>query len=117
MSFLSEFNIYLDHSSRRFCTVELVDSCIRHLKRGKAAGHDELTAEHLVHAHPQPVLVVLLCLLFDMIIMHGTVPLDFGKGVIIPLIKNLDGDKTSCANYRGITLSPVVSKVFTARCT
>ena len=44
--------------------------------------------------------------------MHGTVPLDFGKGIVIPLIKNLDGDKTSCDNYRGITLRPVVSKLF-----
>jgi len=35
-----------------------------------------------------------------MIIMHGTVPLDFGKGVIIPLIKNLNGDETSCDNYK-----------------
>ena len=108
--FLTEFSTYLDRSPIQFCTVELVDSCIRRLKRGKAAGHDELTVEHLVHAHP--VLVVLLSLLFNMIIMHGTVPLDFGKGIIIPLIKNVDGDKTSCDNYRGITLSPVLSKVF-----
>jgi len=108
--FLSKFNTYRDHSSIQPCTVELVDSCIRRLKRGKAAGHDELTAEHLVHAHP--ILVVLLSLLFNMIILHGIVPLDFGKGIIVPLIKNLDGDKTSCDNYRGITLSPVLSKVF-----
>jgi len=46
------------------------------------------------------------------IILHGIVPLDFGKGIIVPLIKNMDGDKTSCDNYRGITLSSVLSKVF-----
>jgi len=44
--------------------------------------------------------------------MHGTVPHDFCKGLIIPLIKNSDGDETSSDNYRGITLSPVLSKVF-----
>jgi len=101
--FLSKFNTYLDHSSIQPCTVELVDSCIRRLKRGKAAGHDELTVEHLVHAHP--ILVVLLSLLFNIIILHGIVPLDFGKGIIIvPLIKNMDGDKTSCDNYRALLL-------------
>jgi len=56
-----------------------------HLKRGKAAGFDELTVEHLLYAHPIPV--VLLSLLFTLLVLHGTVPLDFGKGIIIPLIK------------------------------
>jgi len=85
--FFTEFSTYLDRSPIQFCTVELVDPCIRRLKRGKAAGHDELTVEHLVHAHS--VLVVLLSLLFNMCIMYDTVPLDFGKGIIIiiPLIK------------------------------
>ena len=32
--------------------VELIDKCIRLLKLGKACGPDELSAEHLVHAHP-----------------------------------------------------------------
>jgi len=31
-----------------------------------------------------------------MLILHGMVPLDFGKGIIIPLTKNSYGDKTSC---------------------
>jgi len=30
----------------------------------------------------------------------------------IPLLKNVDGNKTSTDNYRGITLSPVISKIF-----
>ena len=32
--------------------------------------------------------------------------------MIIPLVKNTDGDITSSENYRGITLSPVISKLF-----
>ena len=88
----------------------MVDACIRQLKRGKAAGHDQLTVEHLVHAHP--ILLIHLSLLFNILKLHGTVPHDFCKGIIIPLIKNSDGDKTSSDNYRGITLSPVLSKVF-----
>jgi len=62
----------------------MVDECIRDLKRGKAAGHDDLTAEHLQNSHP--LLMVLLSLLFNMIILYGIVPDDFGKGIIIPLI-------------------------------
>ena len=63
----------------------MVDECIRDLKRGKAAGHDDLTAEHLQNYHP--LLMVLLSLLFNMIILYGIVPDDFGKGIIIPSLK------------------------------
>ena len=41
-------------------------------------------------------------------------PDDLGRGVIIPLLKNVDGNKFSADNYRGITLSPVISKLFEA---
>jgi len=77
--------------------VEMVDACIRQLKRGKAAGHDQLTVEHLVYAHP--ILLIHLSLLFNILKPRGTVPHDFCKGIIIPLIKNSDGDKTSSDNY------------------
>jgi len=42
----------------------------------------------------------------------GCVPDAFGTGVIIPLVKNSDGDTGSTDNYREITLSPVLSKLF-----
>ena len=57
-------------------------------------------------------MTVLLTLLFNILVVYGKVPLDFGKDIIIPLVKNLEGDKTSSDNYRGITISPVLSKVF-----
>ena len=69
-----------------------------------------MTAEHLIYAHS--ILSKLLSTLFKMMLEHGLVPTDFGTGIIIPLVKNPDGDKTCSDNYRGITLSPVISKVF-----
>jgi len=86
-----------------------VDDCLRNLKIGKGAGLDELTVEHLLYAHP--MLLVLLSLLFKTC-LHDVVPLDFGKGIAVPLVQYLDGNKNSCDNYRGITISPVLSKVF-----
>jgi len=56
--------------------------------------------------------VVHLTVLFNIILTYGVVPDSFGKGVVIPLIKNIEGDKTRSDNYRGITLSPVISKLF-----
>ena len=46
-----------------------------------------------------------------MIFLHGFVPDDFGIGIIIPLVKDKAGDLNSLDNYRGITLTPIISKV------
>jgi len=40
------------------------------------------------------------------------VPNIFSSGVIVPVIKDKHGDNTDMNNYRGITLSPSVSKLF-----
>ena len=39
-------------------------------------------------------------------------PNDFGSGIIIPLIKDKTDDVNNVNNYRGITLIPVISKLF-----
>ena len=43
---------------------------------------------------------------------HCYVPNDFGRGIVIPLIKDKRGNVNDSANYRGITISPVISKIF-----
>ena len=43
---------------------------------------------------------------------HSYVPDEFGKGVIVPLVKDKRGDLFSSSNYRGIMVSPVISKIF-----
>ena len=110
--FYSVFNSY---SGSHFniddlVTVELVDNMIRSLKRDRAAGHDGIAAEHLLYSHP--ILVVLLSCLFRIILLHKCVPDAFGIGMIVPLIKGDDLDTTNADNYRAITISPCISKVF-----
>jgi hypothetical protein len=97
-------------SSNHYISIELVRKCIAGLKRGKAAGLDGLTVEHVAYSHP--VLVTHLITMFNIMLTYGIVPDAFGQGIIIPLVKNTDGDKTSSDNYRSITLSPVISKLF-----
>ena len=53
-----------------------------------------------------------LQVLFKLIILHGHVPTSFGIGVTIPLVKDKTGNFNDVNNYRGITLSPVISKLF-----
>jgi len=38
-------------------------------------------------------------------------PSAFGRGIVIPLVKNTDGTIADSSNYRGITLSPIISKI------
>ena len=43
---------------------------------------------------------------------HGFVPRQFRFGTIIPIIKDKNGDAGDVNNYRGITISPIISKAF-----
>ena len=108
--FEAKLNNYSSQHVMRPVTVELLDKCLHSMKLGKAAGADNIEAEHLIYAHP--ILCVLLSLLFNCMIIHGRVPHAFGTGIVIPLLKDNQLDKSVADNYRGITLSSHVSKLF-----
>ena len=92
-------------------STELVDHVIRDLKLGKAAGADSITAEHLTHAHP--IVVTLLTSIFNIMLHYEYVPNDFGVGLTFPVPKGPQSNSTpTVENYRGITISPIISKVF-----
>lgn len=92
--------------------VEDVELAINNnLKPGKAAGIDNIMAEHILHAHP--AIITHLKNLFNLMIIHGYVPDKFGCAIIVPLVKNRNADmQMQSSNYRGISLCPVISKVF-----
>ena len=91
-------------------SVEDVDKCMRQLKPGKAAGADGLMSEHFLNAHP--IVVIELTHFFNALIKHCYVPNSFGLGIVIPLVKDMSGDLSNMNNYRGITLSSTMSKIF-----
>jgi hypothetical protein len=53
-----------------------------------------------------------LLTLFKKIWREERVPIDWARGIIVPLYK--DGDKSNVDNYRGITLLSVVGKLYTS---
>ena len=88
-----------------------VDSAINELKLGKAAGNDEVSAEHLKYCHP--ILTSMLCALFKLMLRFEYIPDAFGVGLTIPIPKaNGNVKPVTCDDFRGITLSPIISKVF-----
>ena len=57
-------------------------------------------------------LYVLLSLLYTSIFMHGYIPADFMKIIIVLRVKNKAGDICDVNNYRPIALVTVASKIF-----
>ena len=114
--FASKFDEYVkkhseacDCSSFNISTVNIIDAVIS-MKAGKTADEEGISAEHL---HNAPVVVMeRLCHLFNMMLRHGSVPSQFRRGFMIPIIKDQSGNHSDSDNYRGITISPVVSKLF-----
>ena len=90
--------------------IEAIQRCVLRLKCNKAAGHDGISAEHILNSHP--AIILHLKFLFSMMLSHSYVPRAFGTGIIIPIIKDKRGNVNSVDNYRPITLSPIVSKIF-----
>jgi hypothetical protein len=105
-------DVKYDYSFCSFITVDLIDSCLRNLHLHKASGPDNLVAEHLVYSHPS--LIIHIKLLFSLFVSHGHVPDDFGRGIIVPLVKDRSVNLNSISNYRPITLTCIISKVFEA---
>lgn len=93
-----------------FFDISVIEVACSKLTLGKATGLDGISSEHILYAHP--ILLACFVKLFNLFLSAGYVPKAFGSGIIIPLLKDSNLDNTVCDNYRGLTLSPVISKVF-----
>ncbi len=73
-------------------------------------GPDNIHSFHLKYCTNE--LTVVLAKLISSCIVHGCMPLKMNFGIMIPLLKDKYKDNTSLDNYRSITLSPLLLKVF-----
>jgi hypothetical protein len=83
---------------------------INKLKLGKAGGKDGLTNEHLKYGGS--VLVSCLTQLFNAMYKTESVPSAMKRGLIYTLYKGCKKYEDDRKNYRGISLMPVISKLF-----
>ena len=90
--------------------VEQITKIICFMKLGKSPGNDDITTEHLIHGHYFTHLV--LTYLLNLMIISGYVRKQYGVGVKhpIPIITG-HNRLLDVSDYRGITLSPVISKI------
>ena len=91
---------------------ELVESVILKMKRGKAAGLDGITSEHLRFSHC--LLSCVLSKLYNFMLRLAHVPHCFGLSYTVPVIKNnthMHSKTITVDDFRGVSISPVLSKV------
>ena len=80
------------------------------MNQGKCSDDDGLQAEHFMNG---PLALMLrLTSLFNYMLKHAFVPEQFRFGTIVPIIKDRNGNSSDISNYRGITISPMASKIF-----
>ena len=103
------------HSSECDCdkynvSLNAVIDAICCLNTGKCCDEDEISAEHFHHAPLN--FIKRITFLFNEMLRHSFVPHQFKRGVMVPIIKDQSGNHGDVSNYRGITISPIVTKIF-----
>ena len=97
----------LDVSMNEFNVFE-VEAIIKKLRRWKAPGYDGITAEMILAENE--VTPRILTRLFCRMWHEEVKPDEWELGVLVKMAKK--GDLTDCNNYRGITLTSVVMKIY-----
>ena len=91
--------------------IDLLSTLMLEMKNGKAPGLDGLTAEHIKMSHP--VIFTILCKLFNQCLLIGWTPPAFGLSYTVPVPKiDVRCKSLSVSNFRGISINPVLSKLF-----
>ena len=87
---------------------EVKMACAR-LKLGKARGPDGLFPESYKYAGDG--IIILISLLLTSCFIHGHLPQTMIDSIVMPIVKNCNGDVTDYDNYRGLALAPANSKI------
>ena len=89
-------------------TARRVKDLLMKMNEKKAAGHDRICSKELKVVADK--IAWQIAILFNESLETGEIPSDFKVGNIIPIFKS-GKDITAPENYRGISLTPLVSKV------
>jgi len=106
----------LEESEKSFSELDFiiteseVQRTIKHLKNGKSSGYDLIKNEMIKYGHN--VLIKPITKLFNLVLNSQYFPQEWSKGRIISIHKK--GDANNPSNYRGITISSCVGKLFNA---
>ena len=81
------------------------------LLKNKSCGLDGLSAEHFMHS--DNCIVAILTKLFNLMIHYEVVPSAFGESISFQIPKtSKSASSSNSTDYRGISINPIVSKIF-----
>jgi len=92
------------------CNSFVIKSLLRKLPLDHAAGKDYIFAEHIFYAESS--VYNHFSSLFNVCLMHGKIPQECMPTVIAPICKNKNGDISDAGNYRPVSLTAIISKLF-----
>ena len=98
------------YSSYMYVSSDEIHEAVSSLKMGKSPGIDCVYAEHIKYAGE--VLFEPLRILMSSMLIHGYMPENMIKGVIVPIIKSKTKGVNDKKNYRPVCLSTMISKIF-----
>ena len=78
--------------------------------RGKSGGISAVTSDCFIHGTDS--LYALVAMLFNAMLLHGTLPNDFLVSILIPIPKGSRVDVRKTQNYRAIALSNILGKIY-----
>ena len=107
---ISDKDVVCTSFKRMHVSVTEVLDLLQGLTNDKATGMDGLSGESLKFA--DPILALLLSICFTCMFKHSYLPVSMLDSVVVPLVKNKNGDLSGKNNYRPIALSSTISKVF-----
>ena len=93
---------------QRFTADDVIKACLQ-LKSNKKDADLHLFSDAIINALHD--FYAVLCTLINAIIFHGYVPAQWLLGIIIPLLKSANIDKSVTSSYRPITLSSLFGKI------
>ena len=102
-------NLWIECLDKNITKQEILDVC-KHLKTNKSGATDMITNSMIKCCIES--LVVNVMKLFNLIMKSTCFPQTWALGDIVAIFKS--GDATEPCNYRGLTLSSLLSKVFTS---
>ena len=92
-------------------TADDIKIAIAKLEKGHASGSDGVFPEHVLYAGD--ALVYALTDLFNLSIIHSFMLLSFSSSVIMPVVKDRNGNASKCNNHRPVSLVTMFSKGLT----
>jgi len=100
----------IDCQNEFIITYQDVYNAKTHLKPGKHDGHSGISSDPIINACNE--LFVHIAFLLTASATHGSISDDLAISTVIPIPKGKNLNYTDSSNYRGITLSSIIGKIF-----